>query len=46
LKSVEEVKGMHETQLPTYMTLAGIKTVLLINFNVKVLRMGVKRFVL
>ncbi len=46
LKSVEEVKGIHEAQLLTYMKLAGIKKGLLINFNVKILKNGIKRFVL
>ena len=45
LKSVEEVKGIHETQLLTYMKLASIGSGLLINFNVKRLREGLKRFV-
>jgi GxxExxY protein len=46
LKSVEEVKGIHEAQLLTYMKLAGVKTGLLINFNVTRLKSGIKRFVL
>ncbi len=46
LKSVEEVKGVHEAQLLTYMKLAGIGTGLLINFNVPQLKGGIKRFVL
>lgn len=46
LKSVEQVKGLHEAQLLTYMKLAGLKTGLLINFNVTVLKNGIKRFVL
>ena len=46
LKSVEEIKGIHEAQLLTYMKLAGVKTGLLINFNVKRLKDGIKRFVL
>jgi GxxExxY protein len=46
LKSVEEVKGIHEAQLLTYMKLADIKKGLLINFNVKILKNGIKRFVL
>ncbi|OHB66314.1 MAG: GxxExxY protein [Planctomycetes bacterium RBG_13_63_9] len=46
LKSVEEIKGIHEAQLMTYMKLAGICTGLLINFNVKRLKDGIKRFVL
>lgn len=45
-KSVEEVKGIHEAQLLTYMKLAGIRTGLLINFNVKKLKDGIRRFVL
>ena len=46
LKSVEEIKGIHEAQLLTYMKLAGVKTGLLINFNVAKLKTGIKRFVL
>ena len=46
LKSVEEIKGIHEAQLLTYMKLAGVKTGLLINFNVTMLKTGIKRFVL
>jgi GxxExxY protein len=46
LKSVEEIKGIHEAQLLTYMKLAGVKKGLLINFNVKFLKEGLKRFVL
>jgi GxxExxY protein len=46
LKSVEQIKGIHEAQLLTYMKLAGIKTGLLMNFNVRRLKEGIKRFVL
>lgn len=46
LKSVDEVKGIHEAQLLTYMKLAGVGTGLLINFNVTLLKNGIKRFVL
>ncbi len=46
LKSVEETKGIHMAQLLTYMKLADIQTGLLINFNVKRLSNGIKRFVL
>jgi GxxExxY protein len=45
LKSVEDIKGIHEAQLLTYMKLASIGSGLLINFNVKRLRDGLKRFV-
>ena len=46
LKAVEEIKGIHEAQLLTSMKLAGIKTGLLINFNVTTLKNGIKRYVL
>ncbi len=46
LKSVDEIKGIHQAQLLTYMKLANINTGLLINFNVKRLKDGIKRFVL
>ncbi|MBN1796518.1 MAG: GxxExxY protein [Sedimentisphaerales bacterium] len=46
LKSVEKILPIHEAQLLTYMKLANITTGLLINFNVAVLREGIKRFVL
>ena len=46
LKSVDTVLGIHQAQLLTYMKLAGIKTGLLINFNVPQLKEGIKRFVL
>ena len=46
LKSVDEIMGIHKAQLLTYMKLSGIKTGLLINFNVSMLRRGIKRFIL
>jgi len=46
LKSAEEIKGIHEAQLLTYMKLAKVKTGLLMNFNVTKLKDGIKRFVL
>ena len=46
LKSVDEIKGIHEGQLLTYMKLAGVKIGLLMNFNVTKLKDGIKRFVL
>jgi GxxExxY protein len=46
LKAVDEVHSVHEAQLLTYMKLARIKTGLLINFNVKWLKEGIRRFVL
>ena len=46
LKSVEEINGIHEAQLLTYMKLAGMKTGLLINFSKTKLKNGIQRFVL
>ncbi len=46
LKSVDELLGIHEAQLLTYMKLAGIKQGFLINFNVKRLKDGLRSFVL
>ena len=46
LKSVDKLAAIHEAQLLTYMKLAGLKTGLLINFNVTKLKDGIKRFVL
>jgi hypothetical protein len=44
LKSVEALNPIHEAQILTYMKFAGIKTGLLINFNVKMLRNGLRRY--
>ena len=46
LKCVEQIKGIHEAQLLTYMKLAGVKIGLLMNFNVAKLKNGIKRFVI
>jgi GxxExxY protein len=46
LKSVEALLNIHFAQVLTYMKLSGIKTGLLINFNVPQLKSGIKRFVL
>jgi GxxExxY protein len=46
LKVVDALNHLHEAQLLTYMKLAEIKVGLLINFNSKLLRSGIKRFVL
>ena len=44
LKSVEKILPIHEAQLLTYMKLANISVGLLINFNVKRLVDGIRRF--
>jgi GxxExxY protein len=46
VKSVEKILPIHEAQILTYIKLAGIKVGLLINFNVKKVKDGIKRFVL
>jgi len=45
LKSVERLLPIHTAQLITYLKATGIKTGLLINFNVRHLRQGIKRVV-
>jgi len=46
LKAVEKLMPVHEAQLLSYLKLSGCKVGLLINFNVKLLKYGVKRFIL
>ena len=46
LKCVDALTSVHQAQLMTYMKLAKIKTGFLINFNVSLLKNGLKRFVL
>lgn len=46
LKSVSAFTDVHVAQLLTYMKLAKISVGLLINFNVKFLKDGIKRYVL
>ena len=46
LKSVDQLLKIHEAQVLTYMKLAEVGVGLLINFNVDVLRKGIRRFVL
>jgi GxxExxY protein len=45
LKSVEDLLPVFDAQLLTYMKLAGKRLGLLINFNVPMVKMGIKRFV-
>ena len=45
LKACDRLLPIHEAQLLTYLRLTGIKTGLLINFNVPVLKEGIKRLV-
>lgn len=46
LKSVEELNRLHEAQILSYMKMANLKQGLLINFNVPMLKNGLKSFVL
>ncbi len=46
LKVVDSLASVHEAQLLTYMKLTGCKIGLLINFNVSVLKAGIKRMIL
>lgn len=46
LKAVESLHPIHEAQLITYLKLTGLRKGLLINFNVRLLRDGLKRIVL
>jgi GxxExxY protein len=45
LKAVEKVLPIHEAQLLTYLRLSHTRVGLLLNFNVRVLKDGVKRLV-
>jgi len=46
LKAIESLDAIHEAQLLTYLRLSGIRTGLLINFCVPVLKDGIRRRVL
>ncbi len=46
VKAVEEILPVHEAQLLTYMRLGRWPIGLLINFNVPVLKQGIRRFIL
>lgn len=46
LKAVERLLPIHEAQVLTYLKLSGIKLGLLINFNVRLLKTGIRRLVL
>ena len=43
IKSVDKLMPIHSAQLITYLRLSGIKTGLLLNFNVPALKDGLKR---
>lgn len=45
LKSVEQIEPIHEAQILTYLKLSNLWLGLIINFNVPVLKNGIKRIV-
>lgn len=45
VKSVEALAPIHEAQAMSYLRLSGCKLALLINFNVVVLKDGIRRFI-
>ncbi|MGC8787819.1 MAG: GxxExxY protein [Anaerolineae bacterium] len=45
IKAIDHLAPIHEAQLLSYLKLSGYKVGLLINFNVKVLRNGIRRMV-
>jgi GxxExxY protein len=45
IKSVDALAPIHEAQIITYLKLSGSKVGLMINFNVRILKDGIRRFV-
>ena len=45
LKAVDQVESIHEAQFLTYLKLSDLKLGILINFNVPLLKDGIKRIV-
>ena len=45
LKVVEQITPIHEAQVLSYLKLSGCKVGLLLNFNVKLLKDGIRRFI-
>jgi len=46
VKSVTELAKIHESQLLTYLRLLGCQIGLLINFNVQILKQGIRRIII
>lgn len=46
VKAVESLLPIHEAQLLTYLRLSGLRLGFLMNFNVKLFKFGIRRFVL
>lgn len=45
LKAVERLEPIHQAQLLSYLKLSGYEIGLLINFNVRMLKNGIKRLI-
>ena len=46
LKAVEEITDVHEAQILTYLKLSENSVGLILNFNVKLLKNGIRRFIM
>jgi GxxExxY protein len=46
LKVVNEILPIHEAQLLTYMKLSGVRRGMILNFNVHLMKDGIRRLVL
>jgi GxxExxY protein len=46
IKSVEQLHPVHEAQVVSYMRVTGVRAGLLVNFNVPLLKQGIRRIVL
>ncbi|OGP58526.1 MAG: GxxExxY protein [Deltaproteobacteria bacterium RBG_13_61_14] len=44
IKAVEQILGVHEAQVITYLKLSGCPLGLLLNFNTKLMKNGIRRF--
>jgi len=46
IKSVDRLTGLHQAQVLSYLKVGGYRLGMLLNFNVEVLREGIRRVVL
>jgi GxxExxY protein len=46
LKAVDQLQPIHEAQVLTYLKLSGLRVGLLINFNIRLFKQGIRRLVL
>ena len=45
LKSIDKIQPIHTAQVLTYLKMTGLKMALILNFNVQLMRSGIKRIV-